>query len=108
MHMQQMNTHKHGFLQNGRYNSYQTYRYDSLCITNGRVIGTVRKTNKLFTFTKSSLQQYIAIPTWSDWFGSQDKWMGNVEKSIQQMRANKKRLRLSELLVVSWMSTVEG
>ena len=30
------------------------------------------------------------------------------QKSMQQMRANKKRLRLSELLVLLWMSTVEG
>ena len=27
--MQQTNIHKHGFLQNGRHNSYQSYRYDS-------------------------------------------------------------------------------
>ena len=29
MQMQLMNIHKDGFLQNGRHNSYQSYRYDS-------------------------------------------------------------------------------
>ena len=73
MQMQLMNIHKDGFLQNGRHNSYQSYRYDSFTCAQP----TAELLEQYARLTSSLL---VAIPTWWDWSGSQDTWIGNVEQ----------------------------